>query len=410
MRSLLAPGPMVTVTVCIALLALPYAGASGSTMTTVIHVMIAAVLGLSYNMLFGQSGMLSFGHAVFYGLGVFATLHLMNLVAATGLPIPLELMPVGGGVIGLVAAAIFGAVCTLRGGLGFAMITLAIGEMVVASSLVFPDFFGARSAVTADRVLDWSLTGWTYGPQWQVYLLVTAWVILTALLIYLQRDTPLGRAASANRDNEERVRFLGYNPRWIRYAQFVLAGTFAGVAGGLFALTFEVGTINLIGLAASADILLAVFIGGRAYFAGPIVGAIVLTIVRSGLADWTPAWHLYNGLLFILMVAFAPHGFVGLAVDAMRLLREGSIGSLLPAIGRKLAVVVPFAVGAVILIEFAYRRSTARDASADIPLLGQDVAPGSPWPWLVGLVLCAGAYALHRVLTRPTLMVEGNPA
>jgi hypothetical protein len=94
----------------------------------------------------------------------------------------------------------------------------------------------------------------------------------------------------------------------------------------------------------------------------------------------------------------------------MRLLREGSIGSLLPAIGRKLAVVVPFAVGAVILIEFAYRRSTARDASADIPLLGQDVAPGSPWPWLVGLVLCAGAYALHRVLTRPTLMVEGNPA
>jgi len=284
--------------------------------------------------------------------------------------------------------------------MAFAMITLAIGEMVVAASVVFPDFFGGAMAITADRVLDWSLTGYSYGPQWQIYLLVAAWAMIAALLMYLHRDTPQGWAAVAVRDNEARARFLGYNPQRVRYVQFVLSGLFAGIAGGLYAVTFEGATTDLLGLAASADILLGVFLGGRRYFFGPVVGVIFVTLLRNYLSDWTPAWYLYNGMLFIVMVAYAPQGLVGLMVDGYKALRTNRLSELLRAAGRNMLSAVPLLAGLIVMIEFAYRRSVARDPLADIPVLGSNVAPTSIYPWVVGAVLLAVAFVAYQWAAR----------
>lgn len=392
--------PLACLLVCAVLLLLPAMGVSGFILTLLTQIMIASVLGLSYNMLFGQSGMLSFGHAVYYGFGIFVTLHLLDAIGEAGLPIPLELVPLIGAAAGLLSAMIFGSICTLRGGMAFAMITLAIGEMVVAASVVFPDFFGGAMAITADRVLDFSLTGFSYGPQWQVYLLVAVWAMIAALLMYLHRDTSQGWAAVAVRDNEERARFLGYNPQRVRYMQFVLAGLFAGIAGGLYAVTFEGATTDLLGLAASADILLGVFLGGRKYFLGPVVGVIFVTLLRNYLSDMTPAWYLYNGMLFIVMVAFAPQGLVGLIVDGYNALRTNRLADLLGNAGRNLMSAAPLLLGLIVMIEFAYRRSVARDPLADIPVLGFNVAPASIMPWIIGGALLALAAVAYQLVAR----------
>lgn len=392
--------PAASILVAAILLLLPAMGASGFILTLLTQILIASVLGLSYNMLFGQSGMLSFGHAVYYGFGIFVTLHLLDAIGDAGIPIPLEVVPLIGAAAGLISAAIFGALCTLRGGMAFAMITLAIGEMVVAASVVFPDFFGGAMAITADRVLDWSLTGYSYGPQWQIYLLVAVWAMIAALLMYLHRDTSQGWAAVAVRDNEERARFLGYNPQRVRYVQFILAGLFAGVAGGLYAVTFEGATTDLLGLAASADILLGVFLGGRKYFLGPVVGVIFVTMLRNYLSDMTPAWYLYNGMLFIVMVAYAPQGLVGLMVDGYNAIKSGRVSEMLATGTRNMLSAVPLLAGLIIMIEFAYRRSVARDPLADIPVLGVNVAPGSVYPWVIGVVLLAVAFVAYQWVAR----------
>jgi len=392
--------PICCVIVCAVLLLLPAMGVSGFILTLLTQIMIASVLALSYNMLFGQSGMLSFGHAVYYGFGIFVTLHLLDAIGDAGLPIPLEVVPVIGAVAGLVTAMIFGSLCTLRGGMAFAMITLAIGEMVVAASVVFPDFFGGAMAITADRVLDFSLTGYSYGPQWQIYLLVAAWAMIATLLMYLHRDTSQGWAAVAVRDNEERARFLGYNPQRVRYVQFALAGLFAGIAGGLYAITFEGATTDLLGLAASADILLGVFLGGRKFFLGPIVGVIFVTLLRNYLSDMTPAWYLYNGMLFIVMVAYAPQGLVGLVVDFYNALKTSRIADLVQVAARNLASALPLLLGLIVMIEFAYRRSVARDPLADIPVLGFNMPPSSITPWIFGAVLLAVSFVAYQLVAR----------
>lgn len=402
--------PSLAAVICALLLALPALGASGFVLTLLIQMLIASLLALSYNMLFGQSGMLSFGHAVYYGFGIFVTLHVINAVEAAGIAFPLELMPLVGALAGLVSAVILGALCTIHGGMAFAMITLAVGEMVVAASVVFPTFFGGAIAISADRVLDWSLTGYSYGPQWQIYLLVAAWSMIAAVLIYLHRDTSQGWAAVAVRDNDERARFLGYSPRRVRYVQFVLAGTFAGLAGGLYALAFEGATPDLLGLAASAEILIGVFLGGRRYFLGPIVGTVFVTMMRSYLSDVTPAWYLYNGMLFIVMVAYAPQGLVGLAVDLIQIVRDRRLPSFFAAVRRALVIVGPALLGLVVMIEFAYRRSVARDPLAPINVLGVDVAPASAMPWLLGTALVAFGWAVGRWLSRSGARAQAEGA
>ncbi len=139
---------------------------------------ITIIFALSYNMLLGQSGMLSFGHAVYSGLGAFFAIHAMRWIGAGTLIWPMSLLPLIGGFAGALFGVIFGYLTTRRAGTPFAMITLGIGEMVFAASLMFPGFFGGEGGVTADRASGspfLGIPGITFGPQIQVYYLIAAW-------------------------------------------------------------------------------------------------------------------------------------------------------------------------------------------------------------------------------------------
>ena len=129
---------------------------------------IAIVACLSYNMLLGQGGMLSFGHAVYTGLGTFVAVHAMNSVGGGTLPIPISLIPLVGGLAGVFFAVILGFVTTKKAGTPFAMITLGLGELVFAMSLMVPEFFGGEAGITTNRVVGSPVLGINYGSAMQV--------------------------------------------------------------------------------------------------------------------------------------------------------------------------------------------------------------------------------------------------
>ncbi|TMA22530.1 MAG: branched-chain amino acid ABC transporter permease, partial [Deltaproteobacteria bacterium] len=225
------------------LVLLPLAVHKGYWLSLLCQIGINTVFALSFNMLLGQTGLLSFGHAVYYGLGAFVTMHALRAINASSLHFPITLVPLVGGAAGLLFGVAFGYVTTKRAGTTFAMISLGIGEMVAASSLMFPSFFGGEGGVSSNRVVGGKgLFGITYGPQIQMYYLIAGWAFLSILAMYALTQTPLGRIANAVRDNPERAEFVGYNPRRVRFLMMMLAGFFAGIAGGLTALNYEIVT------------------------------------------------------------------------------------------------------------------------------------------------------------------------
>ena len=378
------------------LLAAPTLFTSGTALTMMSLMGIMVVFALAYNMLLGQTGMLSFGHAVYYGLGAFFVAHAMNAARAGGWPIPLPAFPLVGGVAGLAFGALFGWVSTKRGGTAFAMISLGLAELVASSANVLRSFFGGEEGITVNRTRLPRLFDLTFGPQLQVYYLIAAWCLVAAILMYGVTRTPLGRMCNAVRENPERVQFVGYNPRTVRFLAFCLSAFFAGIAGGLAAINFEIVNGSYVGLSQSGTVLLAAFIGGTGLFAGPIVGAVVVTWLQVMLSDLTEIWQLYFGLLFIAIVLFAPGGIAGLVAMHGPLWRRGSLGRLaLPyAVAAPPALAV--LVGAVLAIEMAFRLLVKASDGSAMTFAGLPLDAATAGPWLAAGALVGGGAALAR--------------
>jgi branched-chain amino acid transport system permease protein len=305
---------------CVALialyLALPWVFSSGLSVSLWAQVSLAVVACLSLNLLLGQGGMLSFGHAVYSGVGAFAAIHALKANA-----LPVSLIPLAGGVAGGALAAVLGFVTTRRSaGSAFAMITLGLGELVHAAALMWPELFGGEAGVSANR----AVAGSNWGSPLQVGYLLAVYAVVCAVCLYAYSLTPLGRLLNAVRENPERVEFTGYSAKTVRYLSFIVAGFFAGISGGMYALQFEIATPELLGTARSGAYLLFTFVGGVGVFYGPIVGAVLMVLATALLSEITRAWLLYIGLLFMWMVIFAPGGLAALMQQLLHQGREAA--------------------------------------------------------------------------------------
>lgn len=396
----------------VALLAAPQVLGSGLAVTLMSQMGIAIIVCLSYNILLGQGGMLSFGHAVYSGLGGFAAIHVLNLLSREAPAMPVSLVPLVGGLAGMGFAALSGFVITRMSGNTFGMITLGLGELVFAAALMFPGFSGGEAGVSANRVVGPAVLGISFGPAIQVYYLIAAYTLVSALLMYAFTQTPLGRLLNAVRDNPERVAFIGYDPHWVRYLAFVIAGFFAGIAGGLGALNFEIVQAEALGAVRSGAYLLFTFIGGASYFFGPIAGGVLMVLASVLLSEMTRAWLLYLGLLFVLMVMYVPGGLASLVMVNLQLARRGRLRGLLPGYAALLAAGTGALVGAAALIELLYHRQLNPAAGTPLRFLGLVLDSASPSSWLgaVLVLVCAGlsVAAVRRRLLRQlaTLRVE----
>ncbi len=374
------------------LLVLPQVFTGGLSVSMLSQMGIGIIACLSYNMLLGQGGMLSFGHAAYSGLGGFVAIHALNRLTQGAWPLPVSLVPLVGGLAGMGFAVLFGYVTTRKSGTTFAMITLGLAELVFAMSLMIPEFFGGEGGVSGNRVVGRAVLGISFGPAIQVYYLIAAYTLVSVLLMYAFTQTPLGRMLNAVRDNPERVEFIGYNPQRVRYTAFIIAGFFAGISGGLGALTFEIVTAEVVGAARSGAYLLFTFLGGATFFFGPILGAVLMVLAFVLLSEITKAWLLYLGLLFLLMVMFAPGGLASLIMMNLQMARWRKLGRLLPAYAALLGAGSVVLVVAFALIEMVYHRQLGGSVGPMLLFLGLQLDTSLPRYWLgaFGLLIAAG--------------------
>ncbi len=259
------------------------------------QMLIFAIFAIGYDICFGYTGLLSFGHAAFFGLGAYATgLSLIHL----SLPAPVGLLF---GIAAAVIASFFiGLLSIRRHGIYFAMVTLAFGQMVYFLA------FQWRSVTGGDDGLH-GVPRPPLGPVDFTSELVLYYFILLcfvgALLFGIRIiHSPFGKTLECLRENEARAKNIGYNPRFFKLTSFMLSASFAGLAGGLYALLQNFVPLFTLHLDTSGDIVLMTLVGGMGTLYGPIMGAVGLVYMKDLLSTHTNVWPLILGLLYVVSV------------------------------------------------------------------------------------------------------------
>lgn len=384
----------------IVLLVAPKVFDSSLSMTMLTQMGIAIIACLSYNMLLGQGGMLSFGHAVYSGLGSFAAIHVLNKVSEGAWNVPVSLLPLVGGVAGLLVSALLGSITTKKSGTIFAMITLGIGELVFSMSLMLPEFFGGEGGISSNRMVGEPFMGITFGPEIQVYYLIAVYTFVCTVLMFAFTQTPLGRILNAVRDNPERVEFIGYDTQRVRYLAFMIAGFFAGIAGGLYAINFEIVTAEVVSAHRSGAYLLFTFLGGALFFFGPIIGAVMMVLATVLLSEMTKAWLLYLGIFFLVMVMYAPGGISGLIMMNLRLAAYGMLRRLwtsyLALAGSLLVVLTAVAV----IVEMVYHIKLNEALGPEMSFMGATISTHGVDAWVGSVFLLITGVGLFELVRR----------
>jgi branched-chain amino acid transport system permease protein len=376
----------------------PWVLTSSLSLSLLSQIGIAIIACLSYNLLLGQGGMVSFGHAVYCGMGSFLAMHTLNLVSA-GWPVPVSLIPLVGGVAGALLALPLGWVSTRKNGAPLAMITFGLGELVWAVALMFPGFFGGEGGLSGNRVAGSPFLGLTLGPPLELYGLIAVYTYVCTALLYAFTHTPLGRLLNAARENPLRLTFVGYNPHLVRFMAFVFAAFFAGIAGGLGVLHYEMVSTDVFGSARSGAYLLFTFIGGSTFFVGPIIGAVLMVLAFVLLPGLSAAWLLYLGLIFMLLVIWAPGGVAALVLAFAAQVRQGVVRRLWT---HYLALVTTALIAACAfsaLVEMTYQLQQSAAMGAILQFCGLTLNVHQSGSWLgagVVLVLGSGLFEVCR--------------
>lgn len=271
-----------------------------------IQVFILAVFAMSYDLLMGYSGILSFGHAMFFGLGAYTVAILLK---SAHWPLPAAVLAVIG--VAVVAGLGLGLLTLRVRGVYFAMATLAFAEVVaiLAGSQELRALTGGDEGMHGIPVPDWMSPT---AERMVFYYIALVFMIVMYLLARRVVNSPTGRVLVAMRENEGRADAIGYNVFQFKVAVLIISGIFAALAGGLNVLYFRSATPEVLGVGRTIDALLMTIVGGVGTLIGPILGAVAIRFLGNYLADWFgERWQLVFGLVYILLVIFFPHGIAG---------------------------------------------------------------------------------------------------
>ena len=321
----------------------------------------------------------------------------------------MSLTPIVGGIAAMLVAVVLGWVTTKKAATPFAMITLGVGELVWAMSLMFPEFFGGEGGVSGNRIAGGKPFGITFGPQIELYYLIAIYTFICTGLMFAFTRTPLGRMLNAVRDNPERVEFVGYDTQRVRYIAFIIAAFFAGISGGLAALNFEIVTSEVVSGYRSGAYLLFTFLGGATFFFGPILGGILMVLAFVLLSELTKAWLLYLGLIFMLMVMFAPGGLASLI---MMNVQVASYGKLKPMLVKYLVLFLSGLVvllGAAAMVEMVYHLQLNQALGPELTFMSVGLNAKSVTSWLGALAVLLVGLSVFE-LTRKRFSVQWGQA
>ncbi|MBO1435885.1 branched-chain amino acid ABC transporter permease [Meiothermus sp. CFH 77666] len=282
----------------------PIASATGLEFYTglLTKIMIFALAASSLNLILGYGGMVSFGHAAYFGVGAYTA----AILAREGVSSAWVIWPVALALSGLLAFLI-GAVCLRTRGVYFIMITLAFAQMIYFLVVSFKQY-GGEDGLRARRP-DFGLFELSDTTLYYLTLAVLAGVLYG---LYRLVNSRFGRVLQAIRENESRAAAIGYPVYRFQLVAFVLAGVLAGLAGVLMAHYTQYASPNLLAWQQSGHLMMMVILGGVGQFWGGVLGATTLLVVEEILQDLTIYWQLGVGLILLLVVLFAPRGLAGL--------------------------------------------------------------------------------------------------
>ncbi len=329
----------------------------GLTITSATDIAILAIAATSLNLLVGYTGLVSFGHGVWFGLGAYAAALLQRHLLPEQMALPLL-----GAVLLVAAVAVpLGFLLLRRRGVYFSLMTLALTALAYAIAFRWTAFTGGENGLGG--VVRGAPFGLDLGDDRLWYGFVA--VVALAVVVVLQRfvRSPIGTVLVAVRENETRAQFLGYPTNAYKLVAFTVSATFAGLAGALIAFHHRFASADPLNLAFSGELLAMVIIGGMRSFLGPALGALFYVLFREYLSTWTADWLLYFGLLFVGFILFSPTGLVGVADRLLAPFRKATID--------------PAAMGArAAATDVPLPASLARDASNGTVLEVENVAKG----------------------------------
>lgn len=286
-----------------------------------VEVLIWIIFAMGFNLLLGYSGLPSFGHGAFFGIGAYA-FGLAQFNIWPNLWFCLFAAALATAVIGGVSALLL----SHRRGIYFALMSIAVGQIYYFIASKWTSVTKGEDGLLNIRRLPAELGVTTVSIQSNVALYYLTFAVFVALTILLWRltNSPYGRVLRALKQNESRVAFIGYSVWFYKWSVFTLSCAVTGLAGGLFAMAQEGAYINVMSLQWSGVIVLMVLIGGGFIsFWGPLLGVILYFVARDVLGAYTETWLLWFGLMFMLLVMFKPEGLAGVWRDgAARLMRE----------------------------------------------------------------------------------------
>jgi len=287
------------------------------------YALIAAIAALGFNLLLGYTGLLSFGHSAFFGIGAYSVAFLlrdagirsMELYIAIGLP------------IAAVTSALLGYICVRHTRIFFGILTLALSQVVYSLALKFFWITGGTDGLRVARpmLLAGTLT-FTGAGAFQrfisaYYYYVLAVFAICVLIMWVIVHSPFGKALQAIRDNETRAAFLGLRIRRFRWVAFLISGTFTGLAGILWVPLNGLTTPEVLYWPFSGEIVFMTLLGGFRNFTGPIVGGLLFTYLKTYAVATTEYWQLLLGVVLVLLVMLLPTGIVGAISAAAAKLR-----------------------------------------------------------------------------------------
>jgi branched-chain amino acid transport system permease protein len=296
---------VVLLVALVALIAFPL-GADRYYLQLFAKIMIMAIFAMSLDLLVGYTGLVSFGHAAFYGLGAYTLWVISPETAAANFYVALPASIL----VAAVAALVIGLLVLRSSGVYFIMVTLAFSQMFYYYALRSKSVGGSDGVYVNVRpdptIFDW--TPFNLDRPMQFYYVTLALMALTYLLLRYVNDSLFGRALVGIKSNEQRLRSLGFKTFRYKLGAFALAGGIAGLAGFLDAAQFGFVNPGLFGWQLSGEVLMVVILGGMGTLYGPIVGAFALVLIQEFLSDSTKHWLLPMGIFIILAVLALPHG------------------------------------------------------------------------------------------------------
>jgi len=274
------------------------------------QVVVLGLAAMALNFLLGYTGVLSFGHAAYFGLGAYgAAMTIRYLVPSTGLSL------VVGTLVGTIAAAIIGPMIVRLRGVYFAMLTIAFGQVFYFIAFRWSSATGGDDGLTGWTRLPLNLGFTTIdiqnNPDAFFYLALVMFALAVGVMAWLLRS-PFGRTLLAIRENERRARFLGIPVDRHIWISWVISCCFVSLAGALYALLDNFVDPRALYWTQSGDFVIMAVLGGMRSFWGPLIGAAIYVVLRDYLSSLTENWMSFIGLFFILVVLFFPRGVLGM--------------------------------------------------------------------------------------------------